>query len=230
MKHCTKCKQDKELTEFGKRKTKSGIDKFHSWCKECQRLYSRKFYQDNPDKVKLGVAKWNKTNSVRVSLKKKQWKITHIEQHKAYESEWLRLNPKYKIEWNNAHPNYYNNYTKERQKIDINFKLCCALRSRLNSAINNNQKGGSAVDDLGCSVNKLKIYLQLKFHRSPRGQHEYMTWNNWTIDGWHIDHIKPLSSFDLKDPEQVKKACHYTNLQPLWAKDNLKKSDNYDID
>jgi desulfoferrodoxin (superoxide reductase-like protein) len=52
-----------------------------------------------------------------------------------------------------------------------------------------------------------------------------MTWDNWTTDGWHIDHIKPLASFDLTDRKQLLEACHYTNLQPLWAKDNLIKSD-----
>ena len=58
-----------------------------------------------------------------------------------------------------------------------------------------------------------------------------MTWDNWTTDGWHIDHIKPLSSFDLTDRKQLLEVCHYTNLQPLWAKDNLIKSDklNYSL-
>jgi hypothetical protein len=65
---------------------------------------------------------------------------------------------------------------------------------------------------------------QLKFHRDSRNKHEYMTWENWSKYGWHIDHIKPLSSFNLTDYEQLKMACHYTNLQPMWAKDNLIKS------
>jgi hypothetical protein len=56
---------------------------------------------------------------------------------------------------------------------------------------------------------------------------EGMTWDNWSRTGWHIDHILPLDNFDLADPEQLRRACHYTNLQPLWAKDNLSKGSKY---
>jgi hypothetical protein len=48
--------------------------------------------------------------------------------------------------------------------------------------------------------------------------------------GWHIDHIRPVSSFDLSDPAQVQECFHFSNLQPLWAIDNIKKSDSWDID
>ena len=83
-------------------------------------------------------------------------------------------------------------------------------------ALKRNQKVGSAVGDLGCSVEFLKQYLEFKFQSG-------MTWDNHSQFGWHIDHIIPLSSFDLTDREQFLKACHYTNLQPLWWNENLSK-------
>jgi hypothetical protein len=88
------------------------------------------------------------------------------------------------------------------------------LRSRLYNAIKHTTKSGSAIVDLGCSIEQFKGYLMSKFQ-------EGMSWDNY--GKWHIDHIKPLSKFDLTDRQQFLEACHYTNLQPLWAVQNLKK-------
>jgi len=109
-------------------------------------------------------------------------------------------------------------YLKERREASVNFKIRCNLRSRLSAAIKNGQKSGSAVRDLGCTIEELRTYLEAKFEPG-------MSWNNWSLKGWHIDHIQPLASFDLTDREQFLVACHYTNLQPLWAEDNLHKGD-----
>ena len=70
---------------------------------------------------------------------------------------------------------------------------------------------------LGCAINELKEHLKSMFV-------EGMTWENHAQDGWHIDHIKPCYTFDLRDPKQQKECFHYTNLQPLWWYDNLKKN------
>lgn len=107
-----------------------------------------------------------------------------------------------------------NEYCKQRRETDVGFKISGYLRSRLTKAIKNNAKNGSAVKDLGCTIEQLKQHFELLFVSN-------MSWDNY--GEWHIDHIKPLSSFDLTNPAELKKACHYTNLQPLWAKDNLKK-------
>jgi 5-methylcytosine-specific restriction endonuclease McrA len=63
----------------------------------------------------------------------------------------------------------------------------------------------------------VKAHLEAQFK-------EGMSWENWGVSGWHVDHIIPLSSFDLSDEKQLKKAVHYSNLQPLWAADNIIKS------
>lgn len=54
-----------------------------------------------------------------------------------------------------------------------------------------------------------------------------MTWDNYGYRGWHVDHIAPCASFDLSNPAEVAKCFHYSNLQPLWAKDNLSKGGIY---
>jgi hypothetical protein len=107
-------------------------------------------------------------------------------------------------------------YANDKYKNDINFRLAKNLRSRLRHALRSN-RAGSPVRDLGCSIEQLKVYIEQQFVPG-------MSWDNYTYKVWHIDHIKPLSKFDLSDPEQFKEACHYTNLRPLWAKLNLQKN------
>ena len=92
------------------------------------------------------------------------------------------------------------------------------IQSNRGIAIKQNKKQGSAVKDLGCTLGELKTYLEEKFEVG-------MTWENH--GEWHIDHKRPLCTFDLSNREDFLKACHYTNLQPLWRKDNLEKGKKY---
>ena len=115
-------------------------------------------------------------------------------------------------------------YRKKRLKTDVKFRLRYNLRVRFRKALQRGSKVGSAIKDLGCSIDFLKNHLESQFYsRSKTG--EEMTWGNYGRKGWHIDHIKPLSSFNLEDRFELLQACHYTNLQPLWAEDNLAKGD-----
>jgi len=111
-------------------------------------------------------------------------------------------------------------YEKNRKLTDAEFKLVCSLRSRLGSAIKrqNSNKNNNTIELLGCSISFLKGFLEAKFK-------EGMTWENH--GEWHIDHIKPCASFNLLDEEEQKKCFHYTNLQPLWASENLSKGCKY---
>tara|TARA_B100000900_G_C20597890_1_gene724186 strand:- start:3389 stop:4354 length:966 start_codon:yes stop_codon:yes gene_type:complete len=111
----------------------------------------------------------------------------------------------------------YKIYEKNRKLIDPEFKLLKTLRSRLGSALKrkNIEKGFSTMDLTGCQLSFLRGYIEAKFT-------EGMTWEKVGKE-IHIDHIKPCCSFDLTKEEEQKKCFHYSNLQPLWARDNLVK-------
>lgn len=145
---------------------------------------------------------------------------TQSSHYKAYQLEFRTVNSiaisQYKKEYRSENRESINAYFTERLKTDIQFKLGSSLRKRLNRAIKGNAKAGSVIDELGCSTEFLKDYLESKFEPG-------MTWENWSINGWHIDHIYPLSKADLTNAAEFKKVCHYTNLQPMWAIPNIRK-------
>jgi hypothetical protein len=87
---------------------------------------------------------------------------------------------------------------------------------RLYQAIKNGSKAGSAVRDLGCSIPEFKRHIESLWLPG-------MSWENWGRSGWSLDHIKPLSAFDLSDRQQFLEACHYSNIRPLWHIDNMRK-------
>ncbi len=109
-----------------------------------------------------------------------------------------------------------NSYARRTRKKDIQYRLKTGLRSHLGRAMRGGWKSGSAVRDLGCTIAELKMYLEGQFK-------DGMSWKNYGRLGWHMDHKIPLSFFDLTDRAQFLVACHYTNLQPLWWRDNLRK-------
>ena len=102
-------------------------------------------------------------------------------------------------------------------------KAAKILRDRISQALRaaNATKSARTFELLGASIEEVRAHLEAQFKLG-------MTWENWSFEGWHIDHIKPCASFDLTDPEQQKACFHYSNLQPLWAKDNQSKSDRLD--
>lgn len=106
---------------------------------------------------------------------------------------------------------YANNYQKRRKKQDVLFRIISQMRNSVNRYLKYRSK--HTFDIIGCTPLELKEHLEKQFV-------EGMSWENKNL--WHIDHIIPLSS--AKTEEELYKLCHYTNLQPLWAEENLKKS------
>lgn len=169
---------------------------------------SKKYRQDNADKVK-------KTKTKRYLDKNKDKIKNKIRVYSQRNKEEIRAR---NCEWNRKHRWQINERTRERMREDIQFRLRALLRKRLSSALKGKLKQGSAIKLLGCSIEFLKEHLSSKFK-------DNMDWDNH--GQWHIDHIRPLISFNLEDEKQLEAACHYTNLQPLWAQDNLRKGSKF---
>lgn len=206
-KKCKKCNENKQLGEFELRKD-SGT--YRGSCILCQNAVKAGWYANDVKEQRTKRKKYrdnNKERAAKINAKyyqENQEKI--LKRTKIY-----REKNKDKIRIRKRE------YERKRRKEDTNYRISKALRSRLRDVIKSSytkRKAGSAVRDLGCTVGELKLHLESKFTKG-------MSWDNH--GEWHIDHIIPLASFNLTNREQVKVACHYTNLQPLWAEDNLKK-------
>lgn len=168
-----------------------------------RRNRSKDGLQANCKKCMLEYAqKWAKANKDRVSAASKRWKRKNPYKVKQIQEKRVR---------NKASRQ---KYEKTRYHKDENFRLRKLLRGRVRAALAGKYRCDSAISGLGCSVESLKLHLETQFK-------EGMNWNNQGL--WHIDHIKPLVQFDLTDVAQFLEACHYTNLQPLWGKENLAK-------
>jgi len=194
-------------------------------CKKCQNqtLYRKTGFCSRHYREDLALRKRNPKSCIKcdiqLGVRKRSEYCNKCYHNKLVNTKQYYKLSKYKIknsEYKKKNRAILSQKQKEREKIDINYKLARRLRHRLGLAVKGNFKQGSAVSDLGCSIAEFKIHIEAQFQ-------EGMTWGNWSKKGWHIDHIKPLVSFDLANREEFLKAVHYSNLQPLWAKDNLSK-------
>ena len=252
MKECTKCKETKPLTEYYKGKNYKGG--YRSQCKVCLKEVKDIYFEKNKDKLKEAKKLWSENNKERIKktneiyrknnkdklrkTQKKYYKTNRgkiLKQSKKYREENKELiNNKYKEyykenkeklnklsrihrEQNKKYfSNYMSSWIKKRYSEDQMFRLKTNLRSRIYEYL---KKGGykktkKTRDILGCSIYFYKKHLQKQFK-------EGMSWDNH--GEWHIDHIIPLASANTE--EELINLFYYTNTQPLWAEENIKKSD-----
>ncbi len=161
---------------------------------------------------------WYQANKKRIS---EENKTKNKERRVNYGYEWRSNNPDYhKSRYKSSYEyraDYFLNYWRERYYSDDLFKLAAVCRGRIHNIFKckNIKKKNQSKELIGCSWRELKDRLSNQFT-------EGMTLENH--GKWHIDHIIPLAS--AKTEEELIKLCNYKNLQPLWAVDNLKKSDN----
>lgn len=204
------------LSEFNE--SGSNCDGLKSWCKDCSRASRRKSYEIN----NLNEVRYRNSHKKESKLYRDEYYLKNKEQIISDTKEYIKLHPEIKKisnkNWYLKNKDYYSAYSRERYNNDINYKLNKRLRTRLSDELRKNIVGKSfrTFDLLGLPIQDFKVYIENKFLPG-------MSWENWGKYTWHLDHIIPLSSFDLTDPEQQKKAFNYANYQPLWAKDNLQK-------
>lgn len=215
MKVCCTCKLKKEVSDFYKSKaSSSGLD---SRCILCTKEYktknrelinNRQRYRYSKNKDQLNLARKLKYAKDKDEISKKRRLSDKTKANEA--SRKYRAANKDKVKaWKSA-------YVKKKWREDRNFRIQNNLRVRLHAFLKRSGivKKQRFIDFLGCSFENFTKYLESQFQPG-------MTWGN--RKDWHIDHIIPLSS--AKTEDEIYKLNHYTNLQPLWAEDNLKKSD-----
>tara|TARA_R110002110_G_C13188402_1_gene694258 strand:+ start:90 stop:752 length:663 start_codon:yes stop_codon:yes gene_type:complete len=171
----------------------------------------REYYLKNKEHIK----KYQKEYQIGYYLKNKE----HFKEYRLKNKERLReYRRKYRKKYylkNKEHlQKYKNRYDQERKKTDPSFKLKVILRQRVRGALKGSTKSKRTMELIGCTIDELWTHLESKFTNG-------MTRENHGT--WHVDHIKACATFNLSDPVQQRECFNYTNLQPLWAFDNLSK-------
>jgi len=206
-KKCNRCNNLKNISEFNK--SSESKDGYRGYCRLCQSNMGKKYRESNSDKVKLSSKNYYQNNKKTLLNKNKErYNKNKDDEHKRskeyYENNRIKVTERIK------------KYNKLKLSEDLLFKLKYYVRNRITVYLksNNIKKKNSTFKIVGCTTLELKKHLEKQFK-------DGMSWDNYGFYGWHIDHIIPLSS--VKTEEEIIKLCYYTNLQPLWAIDNMKK-------
>lgn len=183
---------------------------------EKRREYNRNWKREKRKKEPEKIRAYERLKYQRMKQNPEKWK-KHQEYMRAYRQKWEDNNPKrqaYRREWMREWNRKNAKEIYRKRRLRPYEKIAAAMRTRITECIKKGYKSEKTEKLLGMTMKELKKYLEEQFK-------EGMSWKNY--GEWHIDHIKPLASFDLVKPKEQKKAFHYTNLQPLWAKENLQK-------
>jgi ribosomal protein L20 len=211
--HPRKLLTSEERIEHAKRQRKE-------WCER------------NPDKV----GKWEKEHPEEVKAIKKKWMDNNPGKRKEVTARYRKANREKSKTYGRAYMARKRKEDPEGEKAklkawrqgNLNFKVSKALRGRVNCAIrkalgSNGKKCDHTMTLVGCTVKEVIVHIERQFRIG-------MTWDNWgNKEGfWNIDHIRPCASFDLRDHVQQRQCFHWTNIQPLWWRENMEKGNKWD--
>jgi len=232
MRTCSRCGEEKPLTaEYFHRDKKSASGYFSYPCKICRNKISKKWRKENPEKSQKSSKKFREENPERFLAIQKKWREENRESERLRASKYREENHEKALargkKWRKANPRYNTEYRTNRRRSDPTFKLQSNLRSGLWACLSGKQKKSHTLEYVGMDAPKLWKYFESKFT-------DGMTRENY--GEWHVDHIRPLCSFDFDQFKEgseeyenlIHEAWHYTNLQPLWAKDNMSKQGKWE--
>jgi len=209
-KKCCSCEEIKDTNEFTKRK--ASWDGFLARCKLCDKAYKIAYHTAKPDKKKAWDKKYKSAIPEKVKARNAQY----------YRGNWDTLKEKRVINeerikaYRIAYKSRYNERISQRRRNDINFKMTRNLRTRFHSFVST--KGKKTFNVLGMPCDTFLSWIEFQFV-------DGMTWDNYG-DIWHLDHILPVSKFDLTNEIDQRVCFNWTNFQPLYAQDNLSKSNS----
>lgn len=243
---CTKCGEVKQLTEFYYRKDTSC---YIAACKCCTNKAGKKYYNDHKKEVCAQHKIYLTENPVSITTRR-GWQNTYLAKNPETRKESVKnYNQSHKSEKKISGVIYYeknkekilkdgkeyrkNNKDKCREwhrlnknklyKNDANFRLRLLITTRMNKLVRGYRKAAGTIELLGMTIKDFRVYFKSKFT-------EGMTWDKFLSGEIHIDHIIPCATFNLVREVDQQTCFHYTNLQPLWASDNLKKFTKLPLD
>ena len=233
LKHCPKCNRDLTKENFSKNaQLKDGLS---CWCKECchnsyiqnkekRAKWQKEYREKNREIILNKKAEYTRKNKAKKSQydkeyyqKNKQRKIEYQKQYLEKNKDVIYMrNKKYADAHKEEVAEYKVNYEKERRKTDQLYKFKSQIRHLiwLSFQRKNFKKKNLVSEILGCTEEEAQEHLYKTFFDNYGYEYDGK-------EDVHIDHIVPLAKADTE--EEVKRLCHYTNLQLLKAKDNLQK-------
>ena len=213
-------------------KNKDKRNEYHKqyYLKNKEKIKERKkiYHLKNKEKIIERIKIWKLKNKEKIIERDRQYRLKNKEKIKERERQY-RLKNKEKIleqrrQYCLKNKNKRNQYVSARRKYDIHFKMRSNLSRRIREILKGTEKSAPTLKLLGVpNIEFLWQHLEKQFKPG-------MTKENHGVHGWHIDHIRPCASFDLTKPEEQKKCFHYTNLQPLWATENISKGAKYEME
>ena len=207
---------DKEYYENHRAKKMAYSKEYHEKHRERMVACCREYYKNHKKELVVQNKKYRKNHREEIAAKAKEYQENHREKIAACRREYYENHREEAAAYSKNHREELSAYQKKRMSTPEG-KIIAILRTRLRNALKGELRAAPTLKLLGCSIKYFLLYIEKQFKPG-------MAWDNHAKFGWHLDHIKPIASFNMLDLEQQRACFHYSNLQPLWWQENLIKN------